>query len=1469
MVIVQLAILFSVPGTSSAYTPHAPIVISGNSGFNPTNGVTGGTGTPGDPFIISGWEINATGGTGIAISNTDAYFVIKNVSVYSAYTGGISLISSRNGRIQDSLLSGNQDGIYLDLSTTVTIANNSITGNDVGIETRSTDLVVVTGNDIISNSNMGIWCFTDNITVEDNRINDNSRGLFFYSTANVLNNDISWNHRAGIDLSHYAFGGTISGNAIEHNGGTPAWGGIYFENESSLWTVSHNKIRYNNLTGISMNGDPNHNVVEYNEISYNVGQGVYLTGVDNITVAHNNFIGNAVPQAYDVAPAPNVWDEGCPSGGNYWSDYSGLDYYDCNTGGAGNDGFGDTPYVIDADSQDNYPLMQPLLLNNTGPNVTVLDPNGGEDWTGGSVHLIQCTMYDDVDANLTVWIYYRTNATWTGIPGAQGIVLPVGPNNYSWSVPMLDSSTVLVKVEAKDSSGQMGDDISDTYFTIDSSPPYVETTIPVNQAINVPVTTFITVIFSESMSHAPGYSFVIIPTVTGNDNWTAPETLVFEPNEDLSLCTLYNVHLYYFKDDSDPGNMMQQTYSFNFTTGCGSQLTVTLLNPVGGEDWTGGYLKTIRWNVTDQGIPYFNVTTDIYYSIDGGSSWINIVQNLSGANGTYLWLVPFVNTSSAKVKVCATKPGNISACGTSGLFTIDSTSPQVVQTDPQDGSIDVSINTTVMFYWSEQMNIAYGYISTTPMIAGDSSWNFNRTMYQFDPNSPLSPCTDYSFTLTGFKDDSNPGNNMSAPITLDFKTKCPGPPSVTILSPVGGEYLAGGSVYTIWWTANDAETPFSQLVFYINYTSSVSSDPIAGPIQGANSFDWTLPTINATDVVVNITAIDKDNMAGWDESGPFTIDSTAPSLSSLDPVGWDVPVNTSIDAFFDEPVSAMLNYTKESFGLQDVATLRWINVTWHRVPSGALFLQEFHFVPDSLLEECAAYGAHVNDTFFDRALWHLSNPSAVIFHTVCPPSMSLQTLLGGKDWSGGSKHDVVWSMSDETSSPLRIWMNYSKDGGLDGYPYNAYADIRATGVIAYTWTVPLIDTASARIRVTVMDGSGMKAVAVSSIFQIDSTPPAILTSVPGGGSLGVKTTDDIQMVFTETINRSTAVSAFTLIPDPGGLSFAWQTLGSGKDMLVVSHKPLSSKTDYEISFSTAIKDMSDPGNHPVSPLKVDFSTKPPPNVNPPVAKAVGKNQIQVGERVMFDGSQSTGNIDMYVWTITDNQNNIVDALVGMFVNYTFTQNGRYKVTLVVIDNTSGKSGSDSIDIVVTSNDNAGVLILLSSALIIGGILGGTEIGRMALIMLVAVPMYKRKTKGKEDPETRGMIKGYIMVHPGDTYTDIKRNLSLNDGALTWHLMKLEKAELIKSRIRGARRLYFPANMPLPFEDGGDLHEIEKRMLQMVKTDPGMTVKVLAEELGVSSQIPLYHMRKLSQRGLVSLERKGLHLKIYPPVKRNS
>lgn len=134
--------------------------------------------------------------------------------------------------------------------------------------------------------------------------------------------------------------------------------------------------------GISLYG--RRNVTIQNMNIKNFYYGIMLDYSSNNVVYHNNFVNNGL-QVYILGAYFNVWDCGYPGGGNYWSDYTGVDYYSGpNQDQAGSDGIGDTPYVIDAYNVDNYPLMRPFTLLNWSLVVAVYDWDGvGAALAGG------------------------------------------------------------------------------------------------------------------------------------------------------------------------------------------------------------------------------------------------------------------------------------------------------------------------------------------------------------------------------------------------------------------------------------------------------------------------------------------------------------------------------------------------------------------------------------------------------------------------------------------------------------------------------------------------------------------------------------------------------------------------------------------------------------------------------------------------------------------------------------------------------------------------------------------------------------------------------------------------------------------------------------------------------------------------------------------------------------------------------
>lgn len=110
-------------------TPHLPIVISGNVDFTAANGVTGGTGTASDPYIIEGWNITSRaifGPAGITINDTSAYFVIRNVYTNDAANPGIRMKNVTNGAVGGSYVSAYPNSLTLDSSRNILIFNDTI-----------------------------------------------------------------------------------------------------------------------------------------------------------------------------------------------------------------------------------------------------------------------------------------------------------------------------------------------------------------------------------------------------------------------------------------------------------------------------------------------------------------------------------------------------------------------------------------------------------------------------------------------------------------------------------------------------------------------------------------------------------------------------------------------------------------------------------------------------------------------------------------------------------------------------------------------------------------------------------------------------------------------------------------------------------------------------------------------------------------------------------------------------------------------------------------------------------------------------------------------------------------------------------------------------------------------------------------------------------------------------------------------
>ncbi len=193
-----------------------------------------------------------------------------------------------------------------------------------------------------------------NVTIKNMEIVSFASGIRLSNDANITISGNEIRHCAdGIDYGE-SFNNTISGNIITNN--TNGIGGSAY-----MYCIFSRNIITNNTVGIYLSW-ANDNVIYENNITNN-DYGIWFSGnpVYNNTFYHNNFINNT-NQVYIEQTNPNTWDNGYPSGGNYWDDFPDLyplvgDIYSgSGQNEPGSDGIWDGPYETDANNTDNYPL---------------------------------------------------------------------------------------------------------------------------------------------------------------------------------------------------------------------------------------------------------------------------------------------------------------------------------------------------------------------------------------------------------------------------------------------------------------------------------------------------------------------------------------------------------------------------------------------------------------------------------------------------------------------------------------------------------------------------------------------------------------------------------------------------------------------------------------------------------------------------------------------------------------------------------------------------------------------------------------------------------------------------------------------------------------------------------------------------------------------------------------------------------
>jgi len=278
------------------------------------------------------------------------YWVSQQEMQVPENAGFVAIVNCTDVTVTNLNISNNLQGILVVSSNNSTISRNNIANCPSGI-------TILQGYEPTPSE---IWPST-NITISNNTAFGCSPGLSLLSGEEhaVIGNDFSHN-LVGIELRD-AEKNIISRNTIIN---CTIWGYAHDRFPDGFWGTRASI--YMGPVGLSV--ESSGNIITENTIGYNfigIAVGV-IDPCDNNTIYHNNFINNT-EQANPIAGHPNAWDNGFPSGGNYWSDYAGTDLMSGpNQEQPNSDGIGDTPYKIDGGNTDRFPLMGPISSFDAG-----------------------------------------------------------------------------------------------------------------------------------------------------------------------------------------------------------------------------------------------------------------------------------------------------------------------------------------------------------------------------------------------------------------------------------------------------------------------------------------------------------------------------------------------------------------------------------------------------------------------------------------------------------------------------------------------------------------------------------------------------------------------------------------------------------------------------------------------------------------------------------------------------------------------------------------------------------------------------------------------------------------------------------------------------------------------------------------------------------------------------------------------
>ncbi len=350
---------------------------------------------------------------------------------------------------------------------------------------------------------------------------------------------------------------------------------------------------------------------------------------------------------------------------------------------------------------------------------------------------------------------------------------------------------------------------------------------------------------------------------------------------------------------------------------------------------------------------------------------------------------------------------------------------------------------------------------------GAGSWSWAIPLSQ-------AAATNYRIRVTGLTYGATDTSNADFTITA---------PTITVVSPNGGESWSGGETHAIQWTYTGSPGSNVQIELLDGATPTVLAASVSVGSGGAGSWNWTIPAGQASGSVYKIRVTSTTNAYCTDSSdGNFGIGS--PTLTVNAPNGGEVWVGGEVHTL-------QWTYTGNPGSNVQIELLNGATPTVlaASVSLGSGGSGSYSWTIPADQADGTAYRVRVTSTT-TTSVTDTSNAN----FTIHPAAFTVVSANGGEVWYGGDSHTLQWTYTGNPGANVKIELL------KNGVPTTLAASVSAGsgGSGSWAWAIPALQTDGSdyRIRITSTTSAGCTD---SSNANFTIHPASITVNAPNGG----------------------------------------------------------------------------------------------------------------------------------------------------------------------------------------------------------------------------------------------------------------------------------------------------------------------------------------------------------------------------------